>query len=128
MCAHRNGRAAQDEGIRLQLPKTSKAISVAGSGEVECLGLTEATANKEQDGRGPLKDSNNEQSGRSSLKQDSLVLLRLPMVGKRMRRVLHAWRKLAKKGKRLKYIRDMLPQKVTMCRVSSVNQRSIAVQ
>lgn len=45
---------------------------------------------------------------------DSLVLLRLPMVGKRMRRVLYEWRKLSIKAKRLRYIRDMLPQKVKL--------------
>lgn len=42
----------------------------------------------------------------------SLVLLRLPMIGKHMRRVLYVWRKLTKKGKRVEYIRSILPQKV----------------
>ncbi|CAM9510845.1 unnamed protein product, partial [Laminaria digitata] len=97
---HRDGEPAQDEGARLRLSNTSKAKNAVT--EVECLGLTEATANNQHDGRSP------------SLKHDSLVLLRLPMIGQRMRRVLHAWRKLAKKGKRLNYIRDMLPHKVSV--------------
>ena len=118
--ARRDGKPAQDEGIRLRLPKTSKTINAASSGEVEYLGLIEATPKSDQGGRSPLKDATNEQADKISLNHDSLVLLRLPMVGKRMRRVLHAWRKLAKKGKRLNYIRDMLPQKVSVCRVSSV--------
>lgn len=121
MCAHRDGGVAQDEGIRLRLPlTTNKANSAASSGEVKCLGLTEATTNNEQDEGSSLKNANSEQDKIIPLKHDSLVLLRLPMVGQRMRRLLHAWRKLAKKGKRLNYIRDMLPQKVSACRVSRV--------
>lgn len=49
----------------------------------------------------------------TSSKNSSLVLLRLPLVGKRMRRVLYVWWKITKKEKRLRYIRDMLPQKVS---------------
>lgn len=71
-------------------------------------------ANREQNARRSLKHAKSEQGGISSLKHDSLVLLRLPMIGQRMRRVLHAWRKLAKKEKRLNYIRDMLPHKVSV--------------
>lgn len=128
VCAHRDGGAAQDEGIRLRLPNTSKAENATSSGQVECLGLAEAATTSEQDGRSSFKRANSEQDRRISLKHDYLVLLRLPMVGQRMRRVLHAWRKLAKKGKRLNYIRDMLPQKVSACRVSSAGSMQVPAQ
>jgi len=44
----------------------------------------------------------------------SLDLLRLPMIGWRMRRVLYAWRKLTEKETRFRYIKDILPQTVRL--------------
>ena len=75
----------------------------------------------------PKAKTTTEQDGNGSnlVQHDSLVLLRLPMVGQRMRRVLQAWRKLAKKGKRLNYIRDMLPKKVSVLSVKKKSRRAI---
>lgn len=44
----------------------------------------------------------------------SLDLLRLPMIGWRMRRVLCAWRKETEKEIRFRYIKGLLPQKVRL--------------
>lgn len=65
--------------------------------ETQHLGMIEATST---------------QSCGSPFRASSLDMLRLPMVGRRMRRILCGWRKVVKKGKRHRYIRDMLPQKV----------------
>lgn len=42
----------------------------------------------------------------------SLALLRLPMIRRRLRRMLFVWRKQTEKEKRFRYIRRTLPQKV----------------
>lgn len=92
-------RAAHGGGAKVA--EAAQPSSTGGipslSREMECLDLTSATAAKDW----------TTSSGLSAI-----VLLRLPMVGKRMRRILYVWRKLTKRGKRLRYIRDMLPRKV----------------
>lgn len=70
-----------------------------GSREIRCLETTEAATADDW---------------KSSAGCDSLVLLRLPMVGQRMRRVLYVWRKRVQKEKRVRYIREALPRKVSL--------------
>ncbi|CAM9354240.1 unnamed protein product, partial [Scytosiphon promiscuus] len=55
---------------------------------------------------------------------NSLVLLRLPMVGQRLRQVLYVWRKRAQKEKQFRYIRETLPQKVRPRKRRSMRDRS----
>lgn len=85
------------------------------------------TRKAENEGR-PRQETTPEDGGLELSKEatgcsSSSVLLRLPMVEKRIRRLLYAWRKLAIKGKRLRYIRDMLPQKVRVIVVLTFRSR-----
>ncbi|CAM9551851.1 unnamed protein product, partial [Ectocarpus fasciculatus] len=67
-----------------------------GSREVQCLRTTEAATARDWE---------------SVAGCSSLLLLRLPMIGQRVRRVLYVWRKRAKKEIRFRYIQDTLPKR-----------------
>ncbi|CAM9425080.1 unnamed protein product [Ectocarpus sp. 12 AP-2014] len=67
-----------------------------GSREMQCLRTTEAATARDWE---------------SVAGCSSLLLLRLPMIGQRVRRVLYVWRKRARKEIRFRYIRDTLPKR-----------------
>lgn len=52
---------------------------------------------------------------KSSSGYASLALLRLPMIRRRLRRMLFVWRRKTEKEMRFRYIRGTLPQKVIVC-------------
>lgn len=76
----------------------SKKLTLRSRG-LKCLETTEAAR---------------AQDWESSSRRASLVLLRLPLIGQRVRRVLYVWRKRAKADRRFRFIRNTLPNKVSL--------------